>query len=412
MISGQNIDFRIRILSQQSDEALLALLDGVGVDIYARDILLPKMKHMNIQLQGIACQVANIMKQEMLALGGDAAVARGTVACSIPATDVVLMGTEKQIRAFAERIKQQPFGLKFLSAKLEDLLANYRRTNFVLHTNRRKIELGRRTHIMGVVNVTPDSFSDGGQFLSAQAAIDRALALEEEGADFIDIGGESSRPGSDFIPAAEELKRIIPVIEGLQGRLNIPISVDTVKANVAQEAVAAGAEIINDISAMTFDPDMGVVVSKSQAAVILMHMKGVPKTMQTEPITYEDLMTDIIEHLSKQITYARTQGIPMDKIVVDPGIGFGKRVEDNLSIIRHLSELKILGMPILVGVSRKSFIGAVTQVDIPAERIEGNAAAITATILNGCRIVRVHDVAATQKIVAMTDAILCGIDKV
>jgi len=410
MIFEQNTHSRIRILSQQTDETLLALLDTVGVDVYARDILLPKMKHINIQLPGIACPVANIMKQEMLAQGGDAAVARGTVACSIPATDVVLMGTEKQIRAFAERIKQQPFGLKFFSAQLEELLTNYRRTHFVLETDRRKIELGQRTRIMGVVNVTPDSFSDGGQFLSAQAAIDRASALEEEGADFIDIGGESSRPGSDFIPAADELKRIIPVIEGLQGRLNIPISVDTVKADVAKEAVAAGAEIINDISAMTFDPNMGVVASKSGAVVILMHMKGVPKSMQTGPIIYEDLMTDIIEHLTKQITYARTQGIRTNKIIVDPGIGFGKKVEDNLSIIRHLSELKILGMPIMVGVSRKSFIGTVTKMDVPAERTEGNAAAVTATVLNGCRIVRVHDVAATKKIVAMADAILHGPD--
>lgn len=409
MTSAQNKDFRIRILSQQSDETLLALLDTVGVDAHARCILLPKMKHINIQLQDITCQVANIIKQEMLALGGDAAVARGTVACSIPATDVILMGTEKQIRAFVERIKQQPFGLKFLSAMLEDVLEKYRRTNFVLDTNRRKIELGQRTHIMGVVNVTPDSFSDGGQFLSAQAAIERALALEEEGADFIDIGGESSRPGSDFISAAEELKRIIPVISGLQGRLHIPISVDTVKAEVAKETVAAGAEIINDISAMTFDPDMAAVVSESQAAVVLMHMKGIPKTMQAGPIKYKDLMSDIIEHLSKQIAYARTRDIGMNKIIVDPGIGFGKRVEDNLSIIRYLSELRILGVPILVGVSRKSFIGAVTKVDVPAERIEGNAAAMTAAIMNGSQIVRVHDVAATRKIVDMTDAILHGL---
>jgi len=234
------------------------------------------------------------------------------------------------------------------------------------------------------------------------------LAMQDEGADFIDIGGESSRPGSDFISATDELKRILPVLEGLQGRLRIPISVDTVKAEVAKQAIAAGAEIINDISAMTFDPVMISVISETKVAVVLMHMKGIPKTMQTGAITYKDLMSDIINHLSEQIAKAHAHGIGMDKIVVDPGICFGKRIEDNLSIIRHLSELKIFGMPILVGVSRKSFIGAVTKVDMPVERIEGNAAAITATILNGSQIVRVHDVAGTRKIAAMTDAILHG----
>lgn len=406
MISSKDRDFRVRILSQARNEEFIGLLKAVGVDAYARDLLIPKMRHLNILLQAIECRMANIIKQEMLSLGGDAAVARGTVACSITATDVVLMGTEKQIRAFVDRIKQQPFGLKFLSAKLEGLLANYRQTDFVLCTNRRKIELGHKTHIMGVVNVTPDSFSDGGQYLSAQAAVDRALAMEAEGADIIDIGGESSRPGSEFISAEEELKRIIPVIKELQGQLRIPISVDTLKAEVAEAAIAAGVEIINDISAMTFDPGMADVVAESKAAVVLMHMKGLPKTMQEGPIAYKDLMGDIIGHLSEQIKSAHVHGIGSDKIVVDPGVGFGKTLQDNLSIIRHLSELKIFGLPILVGVSRKSFVGAITKVEIPAERIEGNAAAITASIMNGSHIVRVHDVVGTRKIVAMTDAIL------
>lgn len=317
MTSSKDKEFSIRILSQATNDEFLGLLKMVDVDPYARDILLPKMKHLNILLQNIECRVANIIKQEMLSLGGDAAVARGTVACSIPATDVILMGTEKQIRAFADHIKSQPFGLKSLSVKLDGLLANYQLTNPVLYTNKRMIELGKRTHIMGVVNVTPDSFSDGGKYLSSPAAIDRALALEAEGADIIDIGGESSRPGSEFISAAEELKRIIPVIKGLQGKLNVPLSVDTLKADVAEEAIAAGAEIINDISAMTFDKRMASVISQSNVAVVIMHMKGIPKTMQEGPITYADLMGDIIQYLSEQIKNSLSQGIQSQKIIVD-----------------------------------------------------------------------------------------------
>jgi dihydropteroate synthase len=408
MVPAKDIDFGIRILSPGSSEECLGLLKAVDVDPYAEDILLPKMKHFNILLQKIDCRVANIIKQAMLSLGGDAAVARETVSCSIPSTNVILMGTEKQIRLFANHIKVQPFGLKYLSAKLEDLLANYQRTDRVLCTNKREIALGKRTHIMGVVNVTPDSFSDGGKYLSAQAAIDRALELESEGADFVDIGGESSRPGSEFISEDEELERIIPVIKGLQGKLSIPISVDTLKAAVAEEAIAAGAEIINDISAMTFDQRMASVIAENQVAVVLMHMKGIPKTMQRGAIIYADLMADIICHLSEQIKNALSHGIQSEKIVVDPGVGFGKTVQNNLAIIRNLSELKIFGLPILTGVSRKSFIGSITNVGTPAERLEGTAAAITASIMNGSHIVRVHDVASARKIIAMTDAIVRG----
>lgn len=408
MIPANEKDFRIRILSPGSDEEFIGLLKAVNIDPYAKDIMVPKMQHLNILLQDIECRVANIIKQEMLSLGGDAAVARGTVSCSIPATDVILMGTERQIRGFADHIKRQPFGLKYLSVKLESLLANHQRTDLVLCTNKREIALGKRTHIMGVINVTPDSFSDGGKYFSAQAAIDRAMELESEGADFVDIGGESSRPGSEFISADEELERIIPVIRGLQGKLSIPISVDTLKAAVAAEAIAAGAEIINDISAMTFDHGMASVISESQVAVILMHMKGVPKTMQEGPIIYADLMGDIICHLSAQIKNALSHGIHSQKIVVDPGVGFGKTVQDNLAIIRNLSELKIFGVPILTGVSRKSFIGSITSVGTPAERLEGTAAAITASIMNGSHIVRVHDVASARKIIAMADAIAQG----
>ncbi|MDX9745296.1 MAG: dihydropteroate synthase [Syntrophales bacterium] len=409
MSSPEHRVFRVGILSQTSDEAFMDLLKAVGVDPPGRERLLPKMRHFNILLQDVECRAANVIKQEMLALGGDAAVARGTVSCSIPSTDVILMGTAKQILLFAGRIKRQPFGLTFLSAELEQHLAHYHRTDFVLATGKRKIPLGDGTRVMGVVNVTPDSFSGGGrEMMSTPEAIDLALAQEEAGADFIDIGGESSRPGAEGVSASEELKRVLPVIDGLRGRLGVPVSIDTMKAEVAREAVAAGAEIVNDISAMTGDPGMAAVVSETGAAVILMHMRGVPRTMQSGPIVYSNLMAEIIAYLSDRIDHARAQGIAMDRIMVDPGVGFGKTVQDNLVIVRRLAELKILGAPILVGVSRKSFIGAVTGVEVAAERTEGTAAALTASIMGGAHVVRVHDVAETTRVVVMTDAIMRG----
>ena len=405
--SGER-DFQVRVLPLISDEESLRALTAVKVDPAARDILLPKMKHLNIRIADVECKVANIIKQEMLSLGADAAVARGTVSCSIRATDVILMGTEKQVRRFADNIRMQPFGLKSLSKKLERILTAFQATDLVLCTNRREIPFGKKTQIMGVVNVTPDSFSDGGQCLSPRAAIDRALELEAGGADILDIGGESSRPGSDFISAEEESARIIPVIKGLQGKVQVPISVDTMKADVAEAAIDSGAEIVNDISAMTFDPRMASVIAANQAAVVLMHMKGIPKTMQAGPIVYEDVMGEIVAYLDIRIKNARLTGIRDESIVVDPGIGFGKTLRDNLAILRNLSELRIFGRPILTGVSRKSFIGALTHVHNPAERIDGTTAAVTASILQGSHIVRVHDVERTMKIISMADAIARG----
>ncbi|MBN1547345.1 MAG: dihydropteroate synthase [Syntrophaceae bacterium] len=406
MVQSKDKEFHIRILSSLSEDQTREVLKAVRVDHYAIDILMPKMRHLNILLKDIECKVANIIKQEMLAVGGDAAVARGTVACSISATDVMLMGTEKQIKQFLIHITAQPFGLKSLSHQLEDQLTNYFAKEPVLFTNRRELNLTGRTHIMGIINVTPDSFSDGGQYYSTQSAIDQARKLEAEGADFLDVGGESSRPGSDFVSLQEEMDRVIPVLKGLAGKVKIPISVDTIKSEVAEAAIAEGAEIINDISAMTFDARMASVIAKNKAAVVLMHMRGLPKTMQEGPIIYGDLMGSIIGYLAQQIKMARTGGIRSESIILDPGIGFGKTVDNNLKIINCLSELKIFGMPILTGVSRKSFTGTITGTTIPAERSEGTAAAITATILNGSHIVRVHDVAAAKKIAAMADAII------
>ncbi len=258
---------------------------------------------------------------------------------------------------------------------------------------------------MGILNVTPDSFSDGNIYFDQQKAIERGLQMADEGADIIDIGGESTRPGSKSVTARQEIARVVPIVESLSRKLNIPISVDTTKSQVAQKSLEAGAEIINDISALSGDKKMASVVQKASAALILMHMRGKPENMQTGNLVYDDLMEEIITYLKNGCRKAIAAGIGKDQIVVDPGIGFGKTYEDNCKIINKLDELKVLGLPVLIGTSRKAFIGKITG-GKPAERIEGTAATVAAAIMNGCHIVRVHDVAVMKKVAAMTDAIV------
>ncbi|MBI3994494.1 MAG: dihydropteroate synthase [Nitrospirae bacterium] len=256
---------------------------------------------------------------------------------------------------------------------------------------------------MGILNVTPDSFSDGGLFLKTDDAIRRAEALVEEGADLIDVGGESSRPGADPVPAEEEIRRVVPVIEHLSKRLSVPISIDTSKAGVALRAIAAGARIINDISALRFDPEMAPLAAETGAPVVLMHMQGTPKEMQARPV-YTDVVREITAFFKSRIRFAERSGIARDRILLDPGIGFGKTTEHNLEILARLSEFRSLGRPVLIGPSRKSFIGRV--LDLPAaERLEGTAAAVAAGILHGASIVRVHDVRAMVRVARMVEAI-------
>lgn len=377
----------------------------IGVDPYGIGAMAPKTINLNILLEKQPCKVANIIKQEMLSLGGDAAVARGSVACSLPQSDVLIMGTQKQILSLAKKIEHQPFGLHLIAQNILETIKNISRKEFVLKTSKRKITLGKKTLVMGILNVTPDSFSDGGCYCSCEEAFERGCQMAEEGADMIDIGGESTRPGSVAVPVNIELKRVIPVIEGLIKKIKVPLSIDTKKARVAKLAVEAGAEIINDISALNSDRHMARTVQETSAAVVLMHMRGKPSNMQKGDIGYDNLMSDIADYLKKSADKALKYGVPKDSIVIDPGIGFGKTVEDNYRIIRHLSELKVLGLPILIGTSRKSFIGKVTGED-PRQRKEGTAATVAAAIMNGCHIIRVHDVAAMKKVAAVTDAIV------
>jgi len=271
-------------------------------------------------------------------------------------------------------------------------------------------ELSRRTlslerpQIMGILNVTPDSFSDGGRFFSLEAAVERAREMEREGADIIDIGGESTRPNAPAVTLAQELDRVIPVIEALKGRISVPISIDTYKAGVAKAACAAGAEIVNDVTGLRFDPEMAAVVAEAGAGLVVMHTRGMPDTMQKDT-SYDDLIADVKEYLARSIALAKSAGLPEGRIVIDPGLGFGKSVQGNLELIKRLGEFLELGRPILVGPSRKSFIGAVTGRE-GGERIFGTAAAVAMSIVHGAAILRVHDVAAMKDVAVMARALM------
>jgi dihydropteroate synthase len=282
------------------------------------------------------------------------------------------------------------------------------RKKYLLRTASGKLRLGERTLVMGVLNVTPDSFSDGGKFLDPALAVEQALAMEKAGADLIDIGGESTRPGSQETSIAEELDRILPVLQALREHLKIPISVDTRRVTVTELALRAGAEIINDISGLQNDPKMAEVAARHRVPLILMHMRGEPRTMQAGPFA-RDVMKDVTRGLRRSISIARKAGVARSQIILDPGIGFGKSFAQNYELLQKLPQLANLGYPLLVGTSRKGFLGATLARDgkpvPPEERIWGTAATVTASILNGAHMVRVHDVAEMAQVAHVADCL-------
>lgn len=272
--------------------------------------------------------------------------------------------------------------------------------------SRFSLDLDRRTHVIGVLNVTPDSFSDGGRFFETDRAVEQGIAMVRQGADILDIGGESTRPYSGRIPAEEELNRVIPVIDALRKEVKVPISIDTLKAQVAREALRAGASIVNDISALRFDPEMPRIIAEAGVPVILMHMKGTPEDMQVQPV-YDRILPEIIGFLRDALNRAEQGGIRRDLTIVDPGIGFGKTFDHNLEIIRDLKHLQCLERPVLVGTSRKAFIGRILNKDADG-RETGTMATLAAAVMNGAHLVRVHDVEKAVETVRVIDAIMRG----
>jgi dihydropteroate synthase len=266
------------------------------------------------------------------------------------------------------------------------------------------LDFSKKTHIMGILNVTPDSFSDGGIHFSKSGAVDHALRMVDEGADILDIGGESTRPGSEPVTLDEEFRRTLPVIEALHHRISVPISIDTYKSEVALRALQAGASMVNDISGMTFDPEMPKVISRFKVPVVLMHIKGTPKDMQKNPV-YEALIPEITDYFRTCIRNAGESGVPENMIILDPGIGFGKTFEHNLEIINNLDRFAVLQRPLLIGPSRKAFLGKILGGLPPQERLEGTASAVAISIIKGAHLVRVHDVREMARVAKVADAI-------
>lgn len=379
-------------------------MQRIAVDSCGIAEMVPKMRTLCIQLPRLECRQANILKQEMLSLGGDAAVARGTVACSIDKTDCILIGTAKQLTRLCRKLLAQPFGLAVLARELEGLLVHITSVPSEWKTAKRSLSL-RRPLIMGILNCTPDSFSDGGRCSNPDQLLEKALQMEADGADIIDIGGESTRPGAAPVSPGEECGRILPLIERLSGTVSCALSVDTWKSDVADKALRAGAEIVNDISGFNFDPQMAAVAAAGNAGVVLMHTRGTPGTMHQDT-AYDDLMTEVADGLRTSLARAHEAGVSSRSIVLDPGIGFSKDTEGNLELLRRLSELSVFGLPILTGTSRKSFIGKTLSRPHTDDRLYGTAATVALSIANGASIVRVHDVRAMRDVVDMAYAVL------
>jgi dihydropteroate synthase len=278
--------------------------------------------------------------------------------------------------------------------------------DYVIKTRHGTMALGRRTLLMGIINVTPDSFYDGGKRFDPAKAVADGVGLVEAGADMIDIGGESTRPGAPPVSAEEELQRVLPVVQGLRRTVKVPISIDTYKARVARAALTAGADIVNDISALRFDPEMAVLVATERVPVVLMHMQGTPQTMQAEP-RYSNVLGEVQDFLEARVGVALEAGVERDNIILDPGIGFGKTLDHNLILLRGLPVFASMGYPLLVGASRKAFIGKILDAK-PDERLEGSLAAAVVAVFGGAHIIRAHDVKETCRAVRVADAIRFG----
>lgn len=379
----------------------------IGVDSYGAKIMLPKATTFLIRLNAINNIAANILKQEMLALGADAAIAKGALTGKTKKTDILLIGQLAQFGALINKLKLQPFGLQKLAQELDGKINNFTKNDFVLSLRKGFLDLSKKTHIMGVINLTPDSFSHDGLYRQfshnyPDLALKKAKAMLAEGADIIDLGGASSRPGAKNISVKEELRRTESVVKLLAKKINAPISIDTAKPEVARAALDAGAQIINDISGLRNRRMLEVAV-RYKAAVVIMHMLGRPTNMQ-KIIAYKSLIEDIAVYLKKAIDSAQAAGVKPDKIIIDPGIGFGKTPVHNLEIIKHLADFKALGKPILIGPSRKSFIAKVLRSNSES-RISGSLAASVMAADRGANIIRVHDVKEVSQSLKIMEAV-------
>jgi len=386
-----------RPLRVDRDDDLGPAWERLGLEPAARQRLLGSVARAHLLLTGLGPAESRLLREQD--------TAGLTCVLSDPERrpgGATVSGTRAGLDALARLAERQ--GLGGLARALDAALAAAAPPEPTV-LGGRTFRWGERTLVMGVVNVTPDSFSDGGRHLEREAAVRHAHALVEAGADLLDIGGESTRPGAGEVPAQVELERVLPVIETLRATTDVPLSVDTRKAEVAREALRAGAVLVNDVSGLGHDPALAGVVAEAGAVLALMHIQGTPETMQTDP-RYDDLVAEVIEGLAGSIDQAVAAGVARERLWVDPGIGFGKTVGHNLFLLRHLAELRVLGAPVLVGTSRKRFLGALAGGRPPERRVAGTLASIAAVaVLHGADVVRVHDVGEAKDALAVADAI-------
>ncbi len=397
-----------RILTLRTAEDARREIERIGATPAIAPRMAEKATLRIVRLENVPGKAASILKQEMLARGGECAVAHDVAAFDPSPQPCILLGTMRQYSELSRVLPTQPFGLQELGEELALTLKRYESTPPPLVCHDRQIPIGDHTLVMGIINVTPDSFSGDGIGVDAETAACQAENFARSGADILDIGGESTRPGSEGVTADEELKRVMPCLEAALEHTDLPVSIDTSKPQVAKAALEAGAHIVNDVNALRTE-GMTEVVAESGAPVVIMHMLGKPRDMQMDP-TYDDFITEVYSFLVERTEAAVSGGITETQIVIDPGFGFGKTVQHNLEMVHRLAEFRSLGRPVLIGPSRKSSIGKV--LDKPAnERLWGTAATVTASILNGANIVRVHDVEQMVQVARMTDAIMQGWDE-
>jgi len=385
-------------LIEPGSSGIRSEMASMGVDPVGIDIMEGKSRHHLIRLDDVDLRAALILKQDMLSLGGEAALCREAAGLAIRKTPVLLMGTTRQMRGLVSKLGEQPFKLTDLSRSIEELLDTIDNGSRYVVRGQDLLSGGRKA-VVGILNVTEDSFSDGGKYAERESAVARGIEMATQGADIIDVGGESTRPGARPVNAKEEMEKVIPVIRDLVAEGVNSISVDTTRSEVAEKAIQEGACILNDISGMTFDPRMLHVAAASEASVILMHTRGRPETMQDD-LVYDDLMGEVCSYLEGAMDLAMGEGIPAERICLDPGIGFGKSLEQNLELISRIGELRSLGAAVMVGASRKSFIGLLTGADVE-HRMPGSIGAAVAAAMKGADMVRVHDIVETVQAMAV-----------
>ncbi|WP_319203501.1 dihydropteroate synthase [uncultured Ilyobacter sp.] len=392
-----------RVINLENLDEAKGELRGIGVYEGELREMAEKSVFRNLKIKNLDSRSANAIKQMSLSVGADVSVAKELSELNIEMTDVVISANLSQYNRLYHKLVESRMNLKMMAEEIKNVLIKYDSKIDPVIIAGKKFDFSKKSYVMGILNITPDSFSDGGINNSAEEAVKNAKKMVKQGAHIIDIGGESSRPGADYVPADKELDRIIPVLERLVKEIDVPISIDTYKSQVAKECLKRGAHIINDISGLRSDSEMAKVISESNAYCILMHMQGTPKTMQENP-KYDDLIDDLIYELKKSIDIGENAGIESQKIILDPGIGFGKTFDHNLEIINRLDEFKTLGKPILMGASRKKFIGDILGSKV-ADRLEGSLAVAAISASKGASILRVHDVKETAKVLKVADAI-------